>query len=87
MQECLEGAAEFEGQVFVADRTEQGNGGGVGLQLGDASGTFGQMLVECLVDFWWKLAFHIVRKESYEIPAALHGSMINEPWTMVNDQP
>jgi hypothetical protein len=62
MQECLEGAAEFGGQVFVADRTEQGNGGGVGLQLGDASGALGQMSFECLVDFWRKLAFNIVRQ-------------------------
>src|SRR6476661_4656316 len=71
VDERLELAAQFLGEIFVADRTEEGERRLVGLELRDAARALRQVLLEMLMHLSWEVVLDVVGQEADQIDAAL----------------
>jgi hypothetical protein len=70
LEERLERAAQFGGQIFFSNGVEERDGGLICFQLGDAAGAPGEVPLQIRMDRRRQMVLHEVRQQAHEIGAA-----------------
>jgi hypothetical protein len=70
LEKRFEGAAQFGGKVFFANRVEKGNGGLIRLELGDTAGTPREVSFQLRMDRRRQVVLDKIRQQAHQIVAA-----------------